>query len=161
MIGAQSFGGGSAALSRGLASGTVGCTHSEAHELALDPAEALALETVRECPCCGGWLWISVPPVGTILDLAASSGLSNVPDLRVRLTRRERQLVDVLHRADYQLRHSQLAALVWSDPNRGHDVRSTLYRLRAKLRGSPWTITIPPHGEAVRLVRVQTDILAA
>jgi hypothetical protein len=94
-----------------------------------------------------------------ILDAAAGSELSCVPDLR--LTRRERQLLNVLHRAPYALRHSQLAGLVWSDPDRGHDVRSTLYRLRAKLRGSTWAIPVPPHGNGVRLVRLQPHALAA
>jgi hypothetical protein len=46
----------------------------------------------------------------------------------------------VLHAEPWPLRQSELAALVWSDADRGHDVRSTLYRLRAKLRGSQWSI---------------------
>jgi hypothetical protein len=161
MIGRQTFGAASPPPSRRLASGAPRCTHREGHELALDPAEALATETPRKCPCCCARLWISVPTVGAILDGAASSERSSVPDLRVRLTRRERQVLTVLHRAPYPLRHSQLAALVWSDPDRGHDVRSTLYRLRAKLRGSRWAIPVPPHGDGVRLVPLQPDAVAA
>jgi hypothetical protein len=75
-----------------------------------------------------------------------------VPGLDVELTRRERQLLNVLHRSPYALRHQQLAALVWSDPDRTHDVRSALYRLRRKLLTSGWAIPVPPKGKGVRLI---------
>jgi hypothetical protein len=137
------------------------CNHREGHELGLRADEALAIETCRDCPCCGAWLWISVPPVGTILDTVAQNAASNVPDLDVGLTRRERQLLNVLYRSSYALRHLQLAALVWSDPDRTHDVRSVLCRLHRKLRHSQWAIPFPPQGDGVRLVRGDVVAVAA
>jgi len=104
---------------------------------------------------------MSLPSVGAILDAAYRLGRCDVPDLGVELTRREQQVLNVLHRAPYPLRHRQIAALVWSDPDRSHDVRSALYRLRAKLRGSGWAIPFPSKGKGVRLVRVQSTALAA
>lgn len=127
------------------------CNHPDGHELTLSPAEALLIETGRECPCCAARLWISLPSVGAILD-AASSGGCRVPDLQVELTRRERQVLNVLHRSSGALRHRQLAGLVWSDPDRTHDVRSVLYELRRKLRNSGWAIPLPAKGKGVRLV---------
>jgi DNA-binding winged helix-turn-helix (wHTH) protein len=97
-------------------------------------------------------LWIGFPSVGAILDAATLDRVSNLPDLEVELTRRERQVLSVLHRSSYALRHGQLAALVWSDPDRTHDVRSALYRLRRKLRNSGWAIPFPVKGNGVRLV---------
>ena len=137
------------------------CNHPEGHDLALDVRDMLLIEACRQCPCCNARLWISVPPVGAILDAVARSGFSSVPDLNVQLTRRERQLLNVLHAAPWPLRHNQLAALVWSGADRGHDVRSTLYRLRAKLRGSQWSIPLQPPRQGLRLVRQQTDVVAA
>jgi hypothetical protein len=129
------------------------CNHREGHELSLRAEEALTIETYRECPCCDARLWISVPSVGAILDAAVASGATSVPDLDIELTRREQQVLNVLHRSPYPLRHEQLAALVWSEPDRTHDVRSVLYRLRRKLRTSGWLIPFPPKGRGVRLVR--------
>jgi hypothetical protein len=133
------------------------CNHSEGHELRLSADDALAIETCRDCPCCAARLWISIPSVGAILDAAALRGGTTVPDLEVELTRRERQVLNVLHRFPYALRHEQLAALVWSEPDRTHDVRSVLYRLRRKLRNSGWAIPFPPKGHGVRLVRDTTQ----
>jgi hypothetical protein len=133
------------------------CNHRDGHELSLGADEALAIETYRECPCCEARLWISVPSVGAILDAAAASGAARVPDLDIELTRREQQVLNVLHRSQYPLRHEQLAALVWSEPDRTHDVRSVLYRLRRKLRTSGWLIPFPPKGRGVRLVRDATE----
>ena len=129
------------------------CNHRDGHELSLGADEALAIETYRECPCCDGRLWISLPSVSAILDAAAGTGVARVPDLDVELTRREQQVLNVLHRSPYPLRHEQLAALVWSEPDRTHDVRSVLYRLRRKLRNSGWVIPFPARGRGVRLVR--------
>ena len=158
----QSFGGGLTAPSRRHADTVKRCAHREGHDLALTAVEALApIEARRECPCCNAQLWISVPSVGAILDTVAHSARSGVPDLDVDLTRRERQLLNVLYCAQFPLRHGQLAALVWRDCDRTHDVRSVLYRLRAKLRGSGWAIPFPPNGQGVRLVRVQSTALAA
>jgi len=56
---------------------------------------------------------------------------------------------------------AQHAALVWSEPDRTHDVRSVLYRLRRKLRTSGWLIPFPPKGRGVRLVRDATEHLQA
>jgi hypothetical protein len=160
--GGRSLRGGPAAPARSHAHAVKPCNHREGHELALSVAEALApVEPHRECPCCNARLWISIPSVGAILDTVAHSARSSVPDLDVDLTRRERQLLNVLHRAQFPLRHRQLAALVWRDCDRTHDVRSVLYRLRGKLRGSGWTIPIPPNGQGVRLERVQSTALAA
>jgi hypothetical protein len=128
------------------------CNHSEGHELSLSADDALAIETSRECPCCAARLWISIPSVGEILEAATLKGSVSVPDLDVELTRRERQVLNVLHRSQYALRHEQLAALVWSEPDRTHDVRSVLYRLRRKLLNSGWAIPFPPKGKGVRLV---------
>jgi DNA-binding response OmpR family regulator len=75
-----------------------------------------------------------------------------VPGLEIELTRRERQVLNVLHRSPYALRHEQLAALVWSEPDRTHDVRSVLYRLRRKLMNSGWAIPFQLKGKGVRLV---------
>jgi DNA-binding winged helix-turn-helix (wHTH) protein len=127
------------------------CNHPEGHELNLTPGEALAVETFRECPCCGTQLWITIPSVGEVLDAANDRGCS-VPGLNVELTRRERQVLNTLHRSPYALRHAQLAALVWSDAHRTNDVRSVLYQLRRKLRASGWAIPFPPSGEGVRLM---------
>ena len=133
------------------------CTHSEGHELSLSADDALAIETSRECPCCAARLWISVPSVGVILDTTAHKDAANVLDLDLDLTRREQQVLNVLHRSCYALRHEQLAALVWSEPDRTHDVSSVLYRLRRKLRASGWVIPFPPRGQGVRLVRDATQ----
>ena len=101
-------------------------------------------------------------PAGrAILDTVAGNAASDVPNLDVDLTRRERQLLNVLYRSQYALRHRQLAALVWSDPDRTHDVRTGLNRLRRKLRDSGWTIPVPPNGQGVRLVREDVTGLAA
>src|SRR5207244_2388625 len=67
--------------------------------------------------------------------------------------RRERQVLAMLYRARYPLRTGQIASLVWSDSSRTHDVRSVLYRLRRKLRGTPWAIPFSTGGQGVRLVR--------
>jgi len=162
MSNSRSFGGGLTAPSRPYADTPKGCKHGEGHDLALSAGEALTpIEAYRECPCCGARLWMSLPSVGAILDAAYRLGHCDVPDLGVDLTRREQQVLNVLHGAPYPLRHGQIAALVWSDPDRGHDVRSTLYRLRAKLRGSGWAIPFPPTGKGVCLVRAQSTALAA
>jgi len=137
------------------------CNHREGHELSLRAEEALTIETYRECPCCDARLWISVPSVGAILDAAAALGAGRVSDLDIELTRREQQVLYVLHRSPHPLRHEQLAALVWSEPDRTHDVRSVLYRLRRKLRTSGWLIPFPPKGRGVRLVRNATEQLQA
>ena len=126
------------------------CCHSEGHELSLSADDALAFETTRECPCCSARLWISVPSVSAILDSAALRGRSTVPYLNVELTRRERQVLNALHRSPYALRHAQLAALVWSEPDRTNDVRSALYRLRRKLRDSGWVIPFSNGGRGIR-----------
>jgi hypothetical protein len=139
------------AVSRSIAQSPNRCNHPDGHELKLGPGEGLQIETARECPCCGARLWISLPSVGAILD-AASSGGCSVPDLQVELTRRERQVLNVLHRSSGALRYRQLAGLVWSDPDRTHDVRSVLYELRRKLRNSGWAIPLPAKGKGVRLV---------
>jgi len=128
------------------------CRHSEGHDLILCAGDALSIETPRECPCCAARLWISIPSVAEILEASASRDGCTVPDLEVELTRRERQILNVLHRSPYALRHQQLAALVWSDPDRTHEVRSTLYRLRRKLVHSGWAIPVPERGKGVRLV---------
>jgi DNA-binding winged helix-turn-helix (wHTH) protein len=128
------------------------CNHSEGHELSLRPDEALAIETFRECPCCAARRWIGIPSVGEILEAATLKGSVSVPDLNVELTRRERQMLNVLHRSQCALRYEQLAALVWSEPDRTHDVRTVLYRLRRKLQNSGWSIPFPPKGKGVRLV---------
>ena len=133
------------------------CNHRDGHELSLRAEEALTIETYRECPCCDARLWISVPSAGAILDAAAALGAGRVPDLDIELTRREQQVLNVLHRSQSPLRHEQLAALVWSEPDRTHDVRSVLYRLRRKLRTSGWLIPFPPKGRGVRLVRDATE----
>ena len=137
------------------------CNHPEGHDLALEVNDALLIEARRQCPCCNARLWISVPSVGIILDAVARSGFSSVPDLDVELTRRERQLLNVLHAAPWPLRSDQLAALVWSDAHRRHEVRSTLYRLRVKLRGTPWSIPIQSSRLGLRLVRRPSDAVAA
>src|SRR5206468_12167012 len=80
-----------------------------------------------------------------------ATGAARVPDLDIELTRREQQVLNVLHRSPYPLRHEQLAALVWSEPDRTHDVRSVLYRLRRKLRTSGWLIPFPPKGRGYAL----------
>jgi len=129
------------------------CNHRDGHELSLGADEALAIETCRECPCCAARLWISVLSVGAIVDAASATGAVRVPNLDVELTRREQQVLNVLHRSTYALRHGQLAALVWSEPDRTHDVRSVLYRLRRELQTSGWVIPFPPRGQGVRLVR--------
>lgn len=95
------------------------------------------------------------------LDAVARSGFSSVPDLDLELTRRERQLLNVLHAAPWPLRSDQLAALVWSDAHRSHEVRSTLYRLRVKLRGTPWSIPIQSSRQGLRLVRRPSGAVAA
>jgi hypothetical protein len=128
------------------------CGHSDGHELSLNTSDALSIETCRECPCCTARLWISIPTVGAILESAALRGACPVPGLDIQLTQRERQLLNVLHRSQYALRHQQLAALVWSDPDRTHDVGATLYRLRRKLLGSGWAIPCQPRGNGLRLV---------
>jgi len=91
----------------------------------------------------------------------SSNAASDIPNLDVDLTRRERQLLNVLYRSHDALRHRQLAALVWSDPARTHDVRTGLYRLRRTLRDSGWTIPVPPNGQGVRLVGEDVVGLAA
>jgi hypothetical protein len=133
------------------------CNHPEGHELSLNASEASAVEACRDCPCCGAQLWINVPSVGAILDAVTLDGGCSVPDLDVELARRERQVLNVLHRSQYALRHEQLAALVWSDRNRTHEVRSVLYRLRCKLRNSGWAIPFPAEGKGVRLVPEATQ----
>ena len=114
--------------------------------------DALTIETCRECPCCGARLWVSIPSVAEILETAANYGCP-VPDLEAALTRRERQVLNLLHHSPYALRHGQLAALVWSESTRTHDVRSVLFRLRRKLQATGWTIPFPPRGQGVRLIR--------
>jgi hypothetical protein len=154
----RSVGGGTqSALARASVETLRRCNHRDGHELRLGAEEALTIETYRECPCCAARLWISVPSVGAILDAAAASGAGRVPDLDIELTRREQQVLNVLHRSPYPLRHEQLAALVWSEPARTHDVRSVLYQLRRKLRASGWLIPFPPKGRGVRLVRDATE----
>jgi hypothetical protein len=130
------------------------CNHPDGHEISLRPHEALAVETVRECPCCGARLWVSVPPVGVLLESATLEDSTGVSDLDEVLTRRERQLLNVLRNSRYPLRAGQLAALIWSDPDRTHDVRSALYRLRYKLRNSSWAIPFAENGRGIRLVRL-------
>lgn len=127
------------------------CDHPEGHELKLVAEEGLCVETYRECPCCNARLWITLPSVAEIIDSATDSGC-NVPDLDVELTRRERQVLNVLYRSRRALRHRQLAGLVWSDPDRTHDVRTVLYRLRRKLRNSGWDIPVPTGGKGICLV---------
>ena len=112
------------------------------------------METQRECPCCGARLWIAMPSVGAMLD-AANDYACSVPGLDVELTRRERQVLNILHRSRYPLRHGQLAGLVWSDSDRTHDVRSVVYQLRRKLRNTGWTIPFSARGRGIRLV---TDV---
>lgn len=146
------LGGGSSALTAPPVDALKQCNHREGHELRLNANEALEIEACRECPCCGARLWIGFPSVGAILDATTLDRLSNVPGLEVELTRRERQVLNVLHRSPYALRHGQLAALVWSDPHRTREVRSVLYRLRRKLRDSGWAISFPAKGNGVRLV---------
>jgi hypothetical protein len=130
------------------------CAHADGHEINLRPREALAVETPRECPCCGARLWINVPSVGTLLGAAALEGDTGASDLELLLTRRERQVLHVLRTSRYPLRARQVAALIWSDPHRTHDVRSALCRLRTKLRGSSWAIPFPEKGGGIRLVRL-------
>jgi DNA-binding response OmpR family regulator len=96
-------------------------------------------------------LWISIPSVAAVLETANDRACS-VPDLEIELTRRERQILDVLYRSPHPLRHRQLAALVWSEPDRTHGVRTVLHRLRRKLRDSSWSIPFPARGKGVRLV---------
>ena len=133
------------------------CTHANGHEISLRPREALSVEASRECPCCAARLWISVPSVGMLLETAAFEGEPLAPDLDAVFTRRERQVLNILRSSRYPLRAGQLAALIWSDPHRTHDVRSALYRLRNKLRNSSWAIPFPEKGRGVRLVRVGGD----
>jgi hypothetical protein len=133
------------------------CAHTDGHEINLRPREALAVETLRECPCCGARLWISVPSVGMLLDAAALEDDTGASDLEILLTRRERQMLNVLRSSRYPLRAGQLAAFIWSDPHRTHDVRSALYRLRTKLRGSSWAIPFPEKGGGIRLVRLGNE----
>jgi hypothetical protein len=130
------------------------CNHPDGHEISLRPHEALAVEAFRECPCCGARLWISVPSVGALLETGPFEDDTGAPDLDLVLTRRERQVLNVLRRSRYPLRAEQLAALIWSDPHRTHDVRSALYRLRYKLRNSAWAIPFPQRGRGIRLVSV-------
>lgn len=130
------------------------CTHAEGHEISLRPREALSVEASRECPCCYARLWISVPSVGMLLEIAALNDKTYGPGLDAVLTRRERQVLNVLRSSPYPLRAGQLAALVWSDPHRTHDVRSALHRLRNKLRDSGWAIPFAEKGGGVRLVEV-------
>ena len=130
------------------------CAHADGHEINLRPREALAVETLRECPCCGARLWISVPSVATLLDAAALEGDTGASDLEILLTRRERQVLNVLRSSRNPLRAGQLAARIWSDPDRTHDVRSALYRLRYKLRNSNWAIPFAENGRGIRLVRL-------
>ena len=153
---ARAVGGAQSAFTRSSVETLRRCNHSDGHEVSLSADEALGIETCRECPCCAARLWISVPSVGAILDAVALKD-ANLPDLDVELTRREQQVLNVLHRSPYPLRHEQLAALVWSEPDRTHDVRSVLYRLRRKLRTSGWLIPFPPKGRGVRLVRDATE----
>src|ERR1700716_3465756 len=99
----QSFGGGLTAPSRRRADTVKRSAHREGHDLALTAVEALApIEARRECPCCSARLWISVPSIGAILDTVAHSARSGVPDLGVDLTRRERQLLNVLTAHSYR-----------------------------------------------------------
>jgi len=137
------------------------CPHPDGHELALSAPNALRGEVRQQCPCCAARLWIGVPSIAALLEAAALAGASGVPDLDVELTRRERQVLAVLHRASSALRSEQLAALVWSDPYRTHDVRTVLHRLRRKLRGSGWSIPTAPPGGGLRLVRGEAAALAA
>jgi DNA-binding winged helix-turn-helix (wHTH) protein len=153
---ARAVGGAQSAFTRSSVETLRRCNHSDGHEVSLSADEALGIETCRECPCCATRLWISVPSVGAILDAVALKD-ANLPDLNVELTRREQQVLNVLHRSPYALRHEQLAALVWSEPDRTHDVRSVLYRLRRKLQTSGWVIPFPPKGQGVRLVRDATQ----
>jgi hypothetical protein len=108
----------------------------------------------RAMPVCprSARLWISVSSVSAILDAAALKGSTSVPGLHVEPTRRERQVLNVLHRSPYALHHEQLAALVWSEPDRTYDVRSVLHRLRRKLFASGWAIPLSPKGQGIRLV---------
>ena len=88
------------------------CAHTDGHEISLRPREALAVETLRECPCCGARLWISVPSVGTLLAAAALEGDGGASDLEILLTRRERQVLNVLRTSRYPLQARQVAALI-------------------------------------------------
>ena len=88
---------------------------------------------------------------------AALEGDTGASDLEILLTRRERQVLHVLRTSRYPLRPRQVAALIWSDPHRTHDVRSALYRLRTKLRGSGWAIPFPEKGGGIRLVRLADE----
>ncbi len=137
------------------------CPHADGHELKLSAPDVLRGEVRQQCPCCDARLWIGVPAVAALLQAAALAGASRVPGLDVALTRRERQVLAVLHRAPTALRSEQLAALVWSDPYRTHDVRTVLHRLRRKLRGSGWSIPTAPRGGGLRLVRGDAAALAA
>ncbi|MBV9598333.1 MAG: helix-turn-helix domain-containing protein [Chloroflexi bacterium] len=119
--------------------------------------EALApTEAARECPCCHARLWITIPTAGQQLEHIARDCM-DIPDLHTALARRERQVLGVLHQAARPLDHAQIAALVWADADRTHDVRTVLHRLRHKLRGSPWSIPTTPAGQGVRLVRSDSD----
>jgi len=138
-------------LSRPRVADSTRCNHPEGHELTLSAAEGLTMETLRECPCCGARQWISMPSVGAMLD-AANDCACIVPGLNVELTRRERQVLNMLHRSPYPLRHGQLAGLVWSDSDRTHDVRSVVYQLRRKLRNTGWAIPFSARGRGIRLV---------
>jgi hypothetical protein len=99
---------------------------------------------------------------GELLEHVTLGETGGLPDVDIDLKPRERQVLAVLYRAHYPLRTGQIASLVWSDSSRTHDVRSVLYRLRRKLRGTPWAIPVSPGGQSVRLTRAcpQDDLLA-
>lgn len=123
----------------------------------LTTREALApTEAARECPCCGARLWITIPTAGQQLEHVAPD-CKALSDLNTVLARRERQVLGVLHEAARPLDHEQIAALVWADADRTHDVRTVLHRLRHKLRGSAWSIPVTRGGAGVRLVRSDSD----
>ncbi len=144
--------GGLSARIRHAAEPATRCTHPDGHELRLATREALAVAPALDCPCCGARLWIAFPTPGELLEHVTLGETGGVPDLDVDLNRRERQVLAVLCRARYPRRTGQIASLVWSDSSRTHDVRSALYRLRRKLRGTPWAIPVSPGSQGVRLV---------
>ena len=133
------------------------CTHADGHALRLTVREAFApTQAARECACCHARLWITIPTAGEQLEHIARDRI-DIPDLHTALARRERQVLSVLHQAVRPMDHAQIAALVWADADRTHDVRTVLHRLRHKLRGSPWSIPTTPAGQGVRLVRSDSD----
>jgi hypothetical protein len=143
-----------AALRARRLAGVSGCTHPDGHEIRLRPREAMSIEAARDCPCCGARLWIQVPSVSRLLESIGIEEDAPSAILEAGLGGLERRRVTVLRKAPYPLRSSQVAAILWSDESRTHDVRSLLYRVRRKLRGTGWTIPVPERGQGVRLLQV-------